>query len=333
MKKIMIIFCLLYTVNLPASYDEIKKEAAIQNKWIDNYWSQIPETVFTYNKTKLQKNFLFEYVENIFDKMKRKNITYTTEQMDSIIKGKILILASMQMKCNRVSEILSKNSDNFIKSSLNKTLPNIKKNSISWREGNLLTEHSTALDEYLIEQLSNVLNVKKDEIEEYYITNKDEFKTDDSLILYHVFIEPDHNRNWKEAETLAKETFDAIQNGENFAKYAEKYNSKHSRQLGGYVGYCKRGDLIDSLDKKVWEMIPSRTNEIELVKSERGWHIIKIEDYKPAGDIPFEKVKDNIKKSLQMKKAIGIINKTENFEQYKKIIDDNFIDKKSRLVS
>jgi len=84
----------------------------------------------------------------------------------------------------------------------------------------------------------------------------------------------------------------------NFEKIAqEKSIDKASAQNGGDLGYVLKEELVPEFGDMAFIL---KVGEISKpVKTQYGWHIIKVEDARPAQFLPFDQVKDNIRANLQ----------------------------------
>lgn len=84
----------------------------------------------------------------------------------------------------------------------------------------------------------------------------------------------------------------------NFEKVAqEKSIDKASAQNGGDLGYVLKEELVPEFGDMAFIL---KVGEISKpVKTQYGWHIIKVEDVRSAQFLPFDQVKDNIKANLQ----------------------------------
>ena len=329
-KIFIIILTVLFLPNLFSSVEGIKKKSEEVNKQIDRYWSEIPKIVFSYDGVEIKKEVLYGYIECILDKFKRKGIEYPDEKIDVIIKNRLKSVALMYMNCKKTSDLLNLDYNIFAEEAFSKTRPDITKDTQQWRNEGILNLQHEKMQEYLLEQMFETKKVSQKEIDAFYKNNKKEFEVKDSLILYHVSIEPDENISWDKAEITIKDVFEKIQNGGDFAEYAEKYNKGRSKKIGGYLGYCRRGELSDkNLEKKVWEMVPDRIGELDMVKSNRAWHIIKVTEYNPVTYMPLEKVKENITKHLKKEKALDELKLIEkdNLEICEKEVDKAFIER------
>lgn len=84
----------------------------------------------------------------------------------------------------------------------------------------------------------------------------------------------------------------------NFEKIAqEKSIDTASAKNGGDLGYILKEELVPEFGDMAFIL---KVGEISKpVKTQYGWHIIKVEDVRPAQFLPFDQVKDNIKTNLQ----------------------------------
>lgn len=79
---------------------------------------------------------------------------------------------------------------------------------------------------------------------------------------------------YEEAEALKKR----IDNGESFEKLAQLYSKCPSSERGGALGSFGRGQMVKPFENAAFNL---KTGEVsEPVKTEFGWHIIKVYDRK-----------------------------------------------------
>jgi peptidyl-prolyl cis-trans isomerase C len=127
----------------------------------------------------------------------------------------------------------------------------------------------------------------------------------------------DTKRFLAQAETRAKHILIAGQNsqsrekaiqllqrlkaGENFEALA-KENSEDpaSASKGGDLGYFPAGRMVPSFEEGVSKL--TRPGQIsDLVETQFGYHIIKLEARRPAGQKPFDEVKEELKAEVKSK--------------------------------
>lgn len=92
-----------------------------------------------------------------------------------------------------------------------------------------------------------------------------------------------------------------------FAKLAEQTSlDTNSAAKGGDLGYFTPGQMIPEFDKAAFAL---KKGEIsQPVKTNFGWHIIKLEDSRPAKAAPFDQVKQKVAQQLRQQVAQEYIN-------------------------
>jgi len=105
-----------------------------------------------------------------------------------------------------------------------------------------------------------------------------------------------------ETEEKAKELKEKITAGADFATVA-KENTKDtgSKEDGGNLGYFGRGQMVPQFEEVVFKL--NKGDVSDPVKTQFGWHLIKIEDKRFKQPPAFEIVKDRIVQSQLLQKA------------------------------
>ncbi len=78
-------------------------------------------------------------------------------------------------------------------------------------------------------------------------------------------------------EEEAKELLERVQGGEDFAKLAQERSKCPSGRKGGDLGWFKRQQMVREFDRFCFSHKPG---EMGIVKTQFGWHVIKITDFK-----------------------------------------------------
>lgn len=151
--------------------------------------------------------------------------------------------------------------------------------------------------------------VKRQLVMQAYLEDKtDELVTDDKLkAAYDEFLKTEGNKeeiharhilvkSEDEARKIAKE----VKDGADFAALAkQKSEDKASGDQGGDLGYFTEDKMVPEFGKAAFAM---KKGEIsEPVKSEFGWHIIKVEDRRKIKAPSFEEMKEALAKQVREK--------------------------------
>ena len=107
-------------------------------------------------------------------------------------------------------------------------------------------------------------------------------------------------------EEKAKEILAKIKAGGDFAALAkENSTDTGSKEQGGFLGYFGRGQMVPEFEKAAFTMIKGQVSEP--VKTNFGWHIIKLEDRRRKPPPSFDEVKETILNSLAVLKAQEVV--------------------------
>lgn len=105
-----------------------------------------------------------------------------------------------------------------------------------------------------------------------------------------------------DTEAEAKALKEKIDKGADFAELA-KENSKDpgSKDDGGNLGYFGHGQMVPQFEEVVFKLKKGEVSDP--VKTQFGWHLVKLEDRRVKQPPAFEIVKDRIMQSLLLRKA------------------------------
>jgi peptidyl-prolyl cis-trans isomerase C len=105
-----------------------------------------------------------------------------------------------------------------------------------------------------------------------------------------------------ETEEQAKEIYEKIAHGEDFGKMARQFSKDPgSKDEGGDLGYFGRGRMVPQFEEAAFKLTKG---DVSLpVKSQFGWHLIKLEDKRQRSAPPFDQIKDRITAALIHRKA------------------------------
>lgn len=102
-------------------------------------------------------------------------------------------------------------------------------------------------------------------------------------------------------EQEAKEIRARLDKGEKFEDLAKQYSLDASKDYGGDLGYFSAAEMVPEFSNAAFALKPGEISQP--VKTDRGWHIIKLEDRKMGGAQPYDQVKTAIRNILLRKKT------------------------------
>ncbi len=159
-----------------------------------------------------------------------------------------------------------------------------------------------ALNKYLDQRVGD------DEKSSYFESNIGVFNGE-KVKLSHILIDTTKLKTDAELKTAKQKIEEAkkeIDNGADFAETAEKYSTCSSAKDGGDVGFYKKsGSLVEELDEVAFSM---KVGEIsEPVKTQFGYHIIKVTGKVEGKDVSYEDVEDMVHFYLTERKKDALL--------------------------
>ncbi|TGE37325.1 foldase [Desulfosporosinus fructosivorans] len=130
--------------------------------------------------------------------------------------------------------------------------------------------------------------ITEEEIKQYFETNKDSLAVAEEVNASHILVA---------TEELATEVKAKIAAGEDFADLAKQYSTDEStKDLGGNLGFFAKGEMVQEFEEVAFSLEVGLVSDP--VKTEYGYHIIKIEDKKEAKVATLEDSTAKIKEAL-----------------------------------
>ncbi len=164
------------------------------------------------------------------------------------------------------------------------------------------------------------ITVDQESISEYYSKNISSFTQPEQRRARHILLKADNNASpevhtdqLKKAETVLS----MAQSGKDFAELAQKFSEGPTQANGGELGFFEKGRMVKTFDEAVFSMQSGDVSNI--VKTDFGYHIIKLEEIKPSRISPLAEVEATISNQLQTKQAKPIAFQLAN-EAYEGII-------------
>jgi peptidyl-prolyl cis-trans isomerase D len=145
------------------------------------------------------------------------------------------------------------------------------------------------------------MEATSEEARKYYEENIAKYRSAPEWQASHILIkaEDDEAKAREKAEVVLKE---AKQNPDAFAKLAKEHSQDPgSAEKGGDLGYFGKGVMAKPFEEAVADM---KVGEIKgPVKTDFGFHIIKLTGAKPAVERSFEEVKASVEQEIKKQKA------------------------------
>jgi peptidyl-prolyl cis-trans isomerase C len=161
------------------------------------------------------------------------------------------------------------------------------------------------VESFLKKKVEAESKVSDEDLKKFYEQNKDKFKSGEQIKASHILVK---------TENEAKEIQAKLKAGGNFEELAKKSSVDSSAAKGGDLGWFGKGSMVPAFEKAALALKEGQISDI--VKSDFGFHIIKLTGKRAAGVRPLEEVKEQIKGAIMPTKQQEVFQKIK--EELKK---------------
>ena len=183
-------------------------------------------------------------------------------------------------------------------------------------QARILNVKRSMLAQELIKEVLKDSAITEEDAKNFYAEHiNDYFTRPEQVHAKHILISDDVNSQ----DNIIK-IQDALKNNVPFEDLAQKYSlDPGSAQNGGDLGEFPRGMMVPEFEQVAFNL--KNSGDIsQPVKTQFGWHIIKLENKIPSGVVPFEDVKEQLMQELQNQKNSELIKKySDELEQKYKV--------------
>ena len=129
-------------------------------------------------------------------------------------------------------------------------------------------------------ELAAKIKVSKEDVERNYNEQLGKYTTPEQIRASHILLTTE-GKDDAAVRTQAEQVLKEVKSGADFAALAKKYSQDEvSAAQGGDLDYFSRGRMVAAFDNAAFALGPGEISD--LVKTEFGYHIIKLTDRKPA---------------------------------------------------
>ncbi|MGM0901066.1 MAG: peptidylprolyl isomerase [Bacillota bacterium] len=132
------------------------------------------------------------------------------------------------------------------------------------------------------------VEITEEELKTYFDENKESFDELEQVEASHILVED---------EATATEVAEKLASGGDFDELAAEYSTDAANaESGGELGYFAKGDMVEEFENTAFSMEVGTISDP--VKTDYGYHIIKVTDKKEAKEAVFEDHKEEINEIL-----------------------------------
>lgn len=145
----------------------------------------------------------------------------------------------------------------------------------------------STLKNYAINKVLNKATVTDEDVKAYYESHQDHFYTKEEISASHILVD-----NEDKANDIRKQILD----GKSFEELAKEYSSCPSKENGGNLGKFGRGQMVPEFELAAFNLKEGEVSKP--VKTQFGYHIIRLDEKFEPSVLDFDEVKGQIKNRL-----------------------------------
>src|SRR5213082_777291 len=147
-----------------------------------------------------------------------------------------------------------------------------------------------------VNQIRQSLQVSDDVLKQQYMTSIQQYQVPNRVHVEHILFMTvgKTDAEVEEIKKKAEDVLKQVKKGGKFEDLAKKYSEdRGSKDKGGDLSWITQGQTVPEFEKTAFSLTPGQVSD--LVKTQYGFHIIKVVEKETAHTKPFEEVKDSLR--------------------------------------
>jgi peptidyl-prolyl cis-trans isomerase C len=160
------------------------------------------------------------------------------------------------------------------------------------------------IQELVHEWLSQQADISEETLRAYYERHPQRFSQPASVLASHILIRvrPDAPEEQKQAARSDLEALRVkLEEGEDFLAVVQEFTERRPNAEGGDLELVMRGQMPRPFEDAAFALEPDSLSQV--VETDKGFYLIKVIDNTPQTSVPFEKVREELKKRLTQEKV------------------------------
>lgn len=152
--------------------------------------------------------------------------------------------------------------------------------------------------------LRATINPTPQEIEQMYQANIQQYSNPEQVRASHILLKTEgkDEKGVEEVKKKAEDLLKQVKGGGDFAALAKQHSEDEgSKVMGGDLNFFSKGAMVPEFDAAAFSMEPGQISD--LVKTQYGFHIIKLVEKRAAGVRPLTEVRGEIIERLKWERA------------------------------
>ena len=153
-------------------------------------------------------------------------------------------------------------------------------------------------------QLRQTMQIPEDVLKKQYQDSIQQYAVPNQVHVQHILFKTVGQTDAEVAETKkkAEDVLKQARKGVKFDELAKKYSEDPgSKDKGGELGWIRQGQTVPEFEKEAFSLAPGQISD--LVKTQYGFHIIKVLEKQTAHTKPFDEVKDALRAQAVLNQA------------------------------
>jgi parvulin-like peptidyl-prolyl isomerase len=165
--------------------------------------------------------------------------------------------------------------------------------------------------------------ITTEEVHNYYDGHQKDFDRPAGVHLREISV---NTQGMNATETAAQrkkidDALDAVRKGADFGETAQKFSESDNAQNGGDLGFFQKNDLAKDFEDAIAKLEKGQVSDV--IKTNVGFMILKLDDRHPGGVLPFESAQNDVYNKLFEEKAAPKVR-----EYLNKLRTDGFVEVK-----
>jgi len=156
-----------------------------------------------------------------------------------------------------------------------------------------------------VNQIRQSVQVSEEMLKQQYMANIQQYQVPNRVHVQHILfmtVGKTTDAEIEEAKNKAEDVLKQVRKGGKFEDLAKKYSEDPgSKDKGGDLSWITQGQTVPEFEKTAFSLNPGQVSD--LVKTQYGFHIIKVVEKETAHTKPFEEVKDSLRAPLLLSQA------------------------------
>ncbi len=184
----------------------------------------------------------------------------------------------------------------------------LKEQRISREQFLRQTADTIALNHWFETEVLPGIEVKEEEVEEFYRENREQIVEPEQVEVSHILIavqDKENQESLEAAETRIREIAAEITGEDSFAAAAEQHSDCPSGREGGRLPPFGRGEMVPPFEAAAFASQPGQISDP--VQTDFGFHLILSHNHSPRREVPFEEAKGQLKQMLTNRRVNATI--------------------------